>query len=92
MEFKEPSDLKSGHRNKHKYQDIADELKSHPGKWAIAFRDKPTSLASNINGGKLVNFAPRGYFQATCRGINTKTRIAEEIYVRYIGPIEIGDN
>lgn len=81
-------------RSQHPWEDIARQLKSRPGEWALCLRDMHDSAASAIRLGKLTAF-PKGEFDA--RGVipeekrDTSLSSAAQrkkpvfdLYVRYI--------
>ena len=64
------------------YQDIAADLRAHPGRWAVIF-DGAIGLAAqraaDIRQGVSRPFQPAGDFEAVARGRFT--------YARYVGPV-----
>jgi hypothetical protein len=81
-----PRDLRGGSRYPvpaSKYAPLADELKAHPGRWALIYvgeKAKATSIARVISLGQVPVMAFRDY-EAVTRTADGQTRV----YARYIG-------
>lgn len=71
-----------------KYAPIADQLRDHPGRWALVReadrQNAAASLAGVIREGRTVCFAPRGDFDACTRAVDGRYRV----YARYLGDNE----
>jgi hypothetical protein len=75
-----------------RYKDFAQELRNHPGKWAVLPGDKATEssakgTAQSISNGKTGGFAPAKSFETVVDGT--------KIWVRFVGeqePKEPGDD
>jgi hypothetical protein len=66
------------------WQQIADELRSRPGTWALIARGKSPETSTRIKNGALAPFRPAGSFEARTGARNgEKNRV--DIYARYVG-------
>lgn len=65
-------------------QKFADQLRKHPGDWAVFREDANSSIAFQVKTGKVAAFRPAGAFEAVCRGI-TPGGSRGRIYVRFVG-------
>lgn len=66
-------------------QKFADELRKHPGAWAIWREDANSSLAYQVKTGQVAAFRPAGAFEAVCRATQAGNKSRGTIYVRYTG-------
>lgn len=65
-----------------KWETIANELRAHPGQWAVVAENVSASITVQIKSG-VYGSMPRGEFEAVARG--THGNRAEKIYARYVG-------
>ncbi len=73
-----------GRGRSRRYAAIADQLRQHPGRWAVvaeAASPGTSALASHIKMGALQAFAPGGDFDAVSRKVNGLIAV----YARYLG-------
>jgi hypothetical protein len=82
-----PATVRPGSSSPDKYRAEAEELKAHPGKWAVLaeFKDRSQAyrLKSSVEKAKYPAFAPAGSFEG-----KTHTNGAVKVYVRYVGETE----
>ena len=65
------------------YYELAEELKKHPGEWALVGENMSISTGNHISSGRIKAFQPAGEFEGTIRGqVNGR---AEKVYARYVG-------
>lgn len=69
-----------------KYFQIAKQLKSRPGDWALVLKGARAVTPTLIKKGNLVAFKPAGSFEAVARSNGVKGKA--DIYARYIGSEE----
>jgi hypothetical protein len=72
-------------RQRRDWRGIADELRSHPGQWAVVAEGVSASTGTHIRHGRLTAFAPAGTFEARVSGARDSDGRANKIYARYIG-------
>jgi hypothetical protein len=71
-----------------RWQAVADELRAHPGEWAVLRDDRPYSaggLMTRIREGSFAPFAPLGSFDAATRQTSRGGPVL--LYARYIGEV-----
>jgi hypothetical protein len=66
-------------------QKFADELRKHPGDWAIWRENANSSLAYQLKTCQVAAFRPAGAFEAVCRSTKPGNASRGTVYVRYIG-------
>lgn len=73
----------SGPRSK--YAPLAEQLRAHPGRWALVRevdrQSDAAGFASLIRFGRTICFEPRGDFDACTRAVDGRFRV----YARYLG-------
>lgn len=73
--------------SRHHWGNIAEQLKQHPGQWALCLRGI-YAQATSINRGMVNAFKPAGTFQARVvpdGGKDEKGRATVDLYIRYLG-------
>lgn len=86
IRWEEPPEHGNKRAARLKYQDIADELRAHPGRWAVVTEGVPTGtagpIAVRIRRGQAA-FAPAGSFEArTAGGVGS---LNARVYARCVG-------
>jgi hypothetical protein len=83
IQWEEPPQSQTGGG---KYDELAEELRRNPGRWA-KLGTYDTGQAANIRDGRLRAFRPAGAFEAVSRNGRTdgEGRRQADIYVRYVG-------
>lgn len=82
-----PSRRRGGYpqgQGKSRWQDVADELRAHPGDWALIAESPVTSnsgLATQIRMGQAVCFSPAGDFDAETRRMDG----VRKVWAVYVG-------
>lgn len=66
-----------------KWQEIAAELRAHPGEWARIVKQGSSQLAVAIRKGLYTAFRPPEHWEVTVRDVKSSRA---DIYLRYIGP------
>lgn len=84
VQWKEPPAPAGPAEKPVKYQDIADELRSRPGEWALVQDDAWASFANQITAGSLKAFRPRGAFEGLATDKRDYGRRAT-VYARFNG-------
>jgi hypothetical protein len=64
------------------WEKVADELRNHPGTWALVADDALSAYVSQIKNGRLTAFRPAGSFDARVRNGNG---VRGNLYIRYTG-------
>lgn len=64
---------------------IADELRAHPGQWAVVAHDRGEAVATSIKRGAIAAFRPAGSFEARSRRQRFNEPKSCDIYARYVG-------
>lgn len=83
--WEEPEGRSRGVRaSRYHWAEIAEQLKSKPGEWAMVGENLPLGSGTYINMGRIRAFQPSGSFEATTRG-RTEDGKAKKVYARYIG-------
>lgn len=83
IEWAEPPATKAGGgRSGGKHRKIADQLREHPGKWALIGRSMAPSMVTQIRKGLIAPYAPAGSFEAVGRNYVDKRC---DLYVRFVG-------
>lgn len=67
-----------------RWQAVADELRAHPGRWAVVAEGENAGISGHIRRGKYAAMQPAGSFEAQCVGAGGEFPI---IYARYVGPV-----
>jgi hypothetical protein len=79
--FKNPPPDPRGTKPSRHWQEVADELMSRPGEWALVGTINNAAMVTQINKGQTRAFEPAGAFEATSRANGEK----RDLYVRYVG-------
>ena len=84
MKWQTPPEPRRGRRPDTRTNDekFADELRKHPGDWAVWREGVNSSLAFQVKSGKVSAFRPAGAFEAVSRALENNRGT---IYVRFVG-------
>lgn len=73
-----------GDRRRTAWDEVADELRTRPGVWALVARDRSPATARSITMAMLSSFQPAGTFEARTANRN-KEKNRCDIYARFVG-------
>lgn len=65
------------------YNALAEDLKKHPGEWALVGENLSISIGSHISSGRIKAFQPAGAYEGAIRGSSNGR--AEKVFARYVG-------
>lgn len=79
------SGRKNGPRRTEFWRAVAEQLREHPGRWALVCDGERWNYAGGVAGqiinGRITAFRPAGHFEAT-----TRSTIGDfQVYARYVG-------
>jgi hypothetical protein len=63
----------------------ADELRKHPGEWALVEKDAHAAKAYQVKAGKVKAYQPAGAFEAVIRSTPKHSKDRGRLYIRYVG-------
>lgn len=66
-----------------RYVEIANQLKTRPGEWALILEKGHQTTAARIRSGRISAFRPTGTFEATARNTDEQGRC--QVYARFVG-------
>ena len=80
--WESPSNTHMGRPPSADYSELAEELRRHPGQWALVGENLSVSIGSHISSGRIKAFQPAGSFEGAVRG--SKNGRAQKVFARYV--------
>jgi hypothetical protein len=90
LKWEDPPEPPKGVGRPSRYKRIAEELRAHPGEWALIAKGDNPSMATNIRSATIAAFRPPHSFEAVTSNKRMENgRMIADTHARYVGEQEI---